>query len=287
MDAYVDHQLPAAVMKIVLGHELARQRKQAGMKQDESAKVLGCTQQKIAFIENGTSGVKMLELTGLLNAYGVHDADRAYAEDLAVEANRRARKGAFSTRFPQHMRLLVDMEPTCVRLWSSKSMVIPGLLQTEDYMRTVFRAWRPSPGPDRIDQDVTDRLARQQVLENAEQEFWFIVDEAALRRTTGSSAIMKAQIVRLVEMIDRPNVELQIVPFSIGYYMGQAHDYYIFGYETKPPVNVVYREHYDGGDYVGDLERTAGYVTLWKQQQAAAMGPEQSRRFLLDLAASL
>jgi hypothetical protein len=88
-------------------------------------------------------------------------------------------------------------------------------------------------------------------------------------------------------MIDRPNVELQIVPFSIGYYMGQAHDYYIFGYDTKPPVNVVYREHYDGGDYVGDLERTAGYVTLWKQQQAAAMGPEQSRRFLLDLAASL
>jgi transcriptional regulator with XRE-family HTH domain len=287
MDAYVDHQLPAAVMKIVLGHELARQRKQAGMTQEESAKVLSCTQQKIAFIENGASGVKMLELTGLLDAYGAEGADRAYAEDLAVEANRRARKGAFSTRFPQHLRLFVDMSPTCQRFWSSQSMVVPGLLQTEDYMRTVFRAWRPSPSSEQIDRDTTDRLVRQKVLDNTDQQFWFILDEAALRRTTGSPEIMRAQIAQLVEAIDRPNVEVQVVPFGVGYYMGQAHDYTIFGYDTKVPVNVVYREHYDGGEYVGDLERTADYVTLWEQQRAAGIGPEQTRRFLLDLAASL
>ncbi|HEX5402334.1 MAG TPA: helix-turn-helix transcriptional regulator [Pseudonocardiaceae bacterium] len=280
-------QLPPAVMKIVLGHELSRQRKLAGMTQEDSAKVLGCTQKKIGFIENGGSGVKMLELAGLLDAYGATDADRAYAEDLAVEANRRARKGAFSTRFPQHLRLLVDMEPTCRRLWSSRSMVVPGLLQTEDYMRTMFRAWRPSPSQEQIDRDVTDRLARQRVLDNTDQRFWFIVDEAALRRTTGSPAIMRAQVARLIEVIDRPNVEVQVVPFSVGCYMGQSHDYTIFGYDTNPPVNVVYREHYDGGEYVGDLERTAAYVTLWEQQQAAAVGPEQTRRFLTDFAASL
>src|SRR6266567_1241303 len=203
------------------------------------------------------------------------------------DSSRRARKGAFSTRFPQHMRLLVDMEPTCRRLWSSQSMVVPGLLQTDYYMRTVFRAWRPSPRQDRIDQDTADRVARQRVLDNTSQKFWFILDEAALRRTAGSPAIMKAQIMRLADTIDRPNVELQVVPFSVGFYMGQAHDYYICGYDTNPPVNVVYREHYDGGEYVGDLERTSAYLTLWEQQQAAAIGPEQTRRYLLDLAASL
>jgi Domain of unknown function (DUF5753) len=229
----------------------------------------------------------VLELAGLLDAYGASEADRAYANDLAVEANRRARKGAFSTRFPQHMRLLVDMEPTCRRLWSSQSMVVPGLLQTEDYMRTVFRAWRPSPSRDQIDRDTVDRLARQRVLDNTSQRFWFILDEAALRRTAGSPVIMKAQIMRLAETIDRPNVDLQVVPFGVGYYMGQAHDYTIFGYDTNPSVNVVYREHYDSGEYVGDLDRTSAYLTLWEQQQAAAIGPEQTRRYLLDLAASL
>lgn len=281
------HQLPAAVMKIVLGHELSRQRKLAGMTQEAAANVLSCTQKKIAFIENGVSGVKMLELGGLLDAYGANATDRAYAEDLAVEANRRAKKGAFSARFRQYVRLLVDMEPTCTRLWSSQSMILPGLLQTEEYMRTMFRAWRPSPTQEQIDKDTADRLARQWVLDNTHQQFWFVVDEAALRRTTGSPAIMKAQIKQLIEAIDRPNVELQVVPFNVGYYMGQSHDYSIFGYDTKSPVDVVYREHYNGGEYVTDLDQTAAYVILWEQQRAAASGPEQTRRFLLDLAASL
>ena len=101
----MDQQLPATVMKIVLGHELARLRKAAGLIQEDGAKVLRCTQKKIGFIETGNSGIKPLELDGLLDAYGATEADRAYANDLAVEANRRAKRGAFNTRFPQHLRL--------------------------------------------------------------------------------------------------------------------------------------------------------------------------------------
>src|SRR5205823_7842821 len=129
------------VMKILLGQELARQRKLAGLTQDDASAVLKCTSQKIGFIETGTSGVKPLELAALQDTYGAKESDRAYAHDLAAEANRRTKKGAFSTRFPQYLRLFIDMEPTCQRFWSHRSMVVPGLLQTEDYMRTVFRAW--------------------------------------------------------------------------------------------------------------------------------------------------
>lgn len=92
--------------------------------------------------------------------------------------------------------------------------------------------------------------------------------------------------MRLVETIDRPNVDLQVVSFDIGYYMGQSHDYSIFGYDTTPPVDIVYLELHDGGEYVDDTRRTPKYQTLWEQQKAAAMGPEQTRRFLLDLARS-
>jgi uncharacterized protein DUF5753 len=212
--------------------------------------------------------------------------DRAYAQDLQGESNRRAKRGAFSTRFSQHLRLLVDMEPSCQSYCTYRTMVVPGLLQTEDYMRTLFRAWWPSPYAEQIDRDTANRLARQRVLDNTDQQFWFILDEAALRRTTGSTDIMKTQITRLIEAIDRPNVELQIVPFNIGYYMGQSHDYTIFGYHTRPPVNIIYLEQHDGGQYLDDSKRTARYLTLWDQQRAAASGPEQTRRTLLDLIAS-
>ncbi|MGH3972381.1 MAG: helix-turn-helix domain-containing protein [Pseudonocardiaceae bacterium] len=279
-------QLPPAVMKIVLGRELARLRNLAGVTQDAAASVLRCTQQKIAHIEAG-SGVKALELDALLDKYDADQTDRAYARDLQGESNRRTKRGAFSTRFSQHLRLFVDMEPSCQSYYTYRAMVVPGLLQTEDYMRTLFRAWRPSPSAEQIDQDTANRLARQRVLDNTDQQFWFILDEAALRRTAGSADIMKAQVNRLVEAIDRPNVELQIVPFSIGYYMGQSHDYTIFGYDTRPPVNVIYLEQHDGGQYLDDSKRTTRYLTLWDQQKAAANGPEQTRRNLLDVTASL
>ncbi|MGH3585465.1 MAG: helix-turn-helix domain-containing protein [Pseudonocardia sp.] len=273
-------------MKIVLGRELSRQRNAAGVTQDDAASVLRCTQQKIAHIEAG-SGMKALELDALLERYGADEADRAYARDLQSEGNRRTKRGAFSTRFAQFMRLLVDMEPSCNRYSTYRSMVVPGLLQTEEYMRTLFRAWRPSPSGEEIDRDTENRLARQRVLDGVDKNFWFIIDESALRRTAGSPSVMRGQIHRLVELLDRPNIELQIVPFEVGYYMGQGCDYTIFSYDTTPVVDIVYLELHDRGEYVDDDRRATKYLDLWEQQKAAAIGPEQTRRTLLQIAGSL
>lgn len=285
-DSVTQHlQLPPPVMKVVLGNQLVRLREAAGVTQGDAAAVLGCTQQKIAHIEAG-SGIRLIELNALLDRYGADEADRAYTRDLQAESNRRTKRGAFSTRFRQYLRLLVDMEPSCNRYCSYQALMVPGLLQTEEYMRANARAWRPSLTTEEIDRSTVNRLERQRVLDNAHQQFWFIVDEAALRRTEGGP-VMKNQILKLVETVDRPNVELQVVPFNVGYYMGQGHDYTIFGYDTKPPVDIIYLEQHDGGDYVDDSKRTARYLTLWDHQKAVASGPEQTRRMLLDIAASL
>lgn len=275
-------ELPPPVMKVVLGNQLARLRDEAGVTQEDAARVLGCTQQKIAHIEGG-SGIQLIELNALLDRYGANEADRAYTRDLQAESKHRTKRGAFSTRFRQYLRLLVDMEPSCNRYFSYQALVVPGLLQTEDYMRRNARAWRPSLAADVIDKYAADRIARQRVLDNADQQFWFILDEAAVRRTE-RGPVMKAQIMKLVETIDRPNVELQIVPFNVGYYMGQGHDYTIFGYDTKPAVDIIYLEQHDGGEYVDNSKRAARYMTLWDHQKAAASGPEQTRRTLLEIA---
>jgi DNA-binding XRE family transcriptional regulator len=278
-------QLPPAVMKVVLGNELARLRNAAEATQEDAAGVLGCTQQKIAHVEAG-SGAKLIELNALLEFYGAAEADRTYARNLQAESNRRTKRHAFSTRFPQYLRLLVDMESSCRRYFSYQALIVPGLLQAEDYMRTNARGWRPSLAPEQIEKDTENRLGRQKVLDNLNQQFWFVIDEAALRRTDGSPG-MKAQIMHLVETIDRPNVELQVVPFNVGYYMGLGHDYTVFGYDTKPSVDIIYLEQHDGGGYIDNSERTARYLKLWEHQKAAANGLEQTRRALLDIAASM
>ncbi|GAA4010618.1 helix-turn-helix transcriptional regulator [Allokutzneria multivorans] len=278
-------QLSPAVLKIVLGSELARQRKLAGLMQEQVAARLGWPQQKVARIEKD-SGVRADELEALLGLYSASEVDRAYTRDLQAESGRRRKKGTFSTRFPQYLRLLVDMEPTCHRYFAYQALVIPGLLQTEDYMRRNARAWRPSLEPEAIDQYTADRLERQRALDDAQRQFWFIIDEAALRRGA-SGPDMRHQLTKLVDTIDRPNVELQVVPFSAGYYMGQGHDYTIFGFDTKPAVDIIYLEQHIGGDYVVGPEATKSYRTLWDYQKAAASGPEQTRQTLLDIANSL
>jgi DNA-binding XRE family transcriptional regulator len=279
-------QLPPAVMKVVLGNELARLRELAGRTQDDAASALNCSQQKIAHIEDG-AGIKRLdELNTLLELYGANDADRAYARDLRAESDHRTKRSALSTRFRQYLRLLVDMEPSCNRFFSYQALVVPGLLQTEDYMRRNARAWRPSLASADIDKYTADRLGRQHVLDNLDQQFWFLIDEAAVRRSEGGP-VMYAQLMKLVEAIDRPNVELQVIPFNVGYYVGQGHDYTIFGYDTRPAVDIIYVEEHEGGDYVDNPKRTASYLKLWDYQRLAAVGPEPTRRKLLEIAASL
>jgi len=282
----VQQQLPPAVMKVVLGNELARQRTLAGVTQIDAAAVLRCTQQKIAHIEAG-SGIRAIELDALLDRYGTEADDRRYAQDLQAESNRRTKRGAFSTRFPQYLRLLVDMEPSCQRLFAYQTMVVPGLLQTEEYMRALFRSWRASPLVEQIEESVANRLLRQRVLDDTEQSFRFVIDEAALRRTPGGSPIMRNQIDRLIEITARPNVEIQIVPFDTGYYSGQGCDYTIFGFDTRPPVDVVYLEQHDGGQYLDNNARTATYLRLFEQVRAVAVGPEQTPAALLDIAVTV
>ncbi|QFU86698.1 hypothetical protein YIM_07435 [Amycolatopsis sp. YIM 10] len=277
--------LPAAVMKIVLGSLLERRRNEAGKTQGEAAQSLACGQSKIAYIEGG-GGIKLAELNVLLELYQASEADLAYARSLQAESNKRAKRGAFSTRFKQQLRLLIDVEPTCNRLFCHRSTVIPGLLQTEAYSRAQGRCWRPSLSTEEIDRDTANRLARQYVLDNEDQHFWFIMDEAVLHRTPLPPGEMKAQVLHLVDVLDRPNVEIQLVPFDVGYYMGQGHDYTVFQYETEPSVSVVYLERYNKGEYA-EAKETKGYLELFDQQKAAAAGQERTRHRLLEFAASL
>ncbi|WP_028934741.1 DUF5753 domain-containing protein [Pseudonocardia spinosispora] len=275
-------RLPPAVMKVMLGLELGRQRVAAAATQQTAAEVLRCTQQKIAHIESG-SGIRPLEADALMDLYGAKDSDREYVLDLLRGANRRTKRNAFSTQFIPSMRLFIEMEATCKTYCSYRDQVIPGLLQTEDYMRTLYRVWRPSPSAEQVARDVEARLARQRVLADSAQTFQFVLDEAALRRTAGTLLEMRVQLEHLVELADRPNVELQVVPFDAGYYTGHSHNFTMFGYQERTAVNIVFLEHYKNNEYLHDPKRTAEYSELWGHLRAAANGPEQSRRLLLRL----
>lgn len=279
---------PPVVYKVLCGRKLEAARERARLSQDEVADAFGWSQSKIANGETAVSAVKGRDLELLLDKYGVAGSDRDEYVELSALARKQfpRRKGSLRGMFEGAMRRVVDMEFSAATVWRHNSMVIPGLLQTEAYMRNLFRAYRPSWPQEDIERFVEMRLRRQAALDNTDQRFWFVIHEAALRsleNIAGDDSVMRAQARVLLDAIDRPNVEVQIAPFRHGYYPGQAETYAIFGFDTEPAVWVTYVEKYDGGDILTDEKGLARFTTFWEHQRVHALGPEQTRPFLREL----
>lgn len=279
---------PPVVYKVLCGRKLEAARERAQLSQDEVADAFGWSQSKIANGETAVSAVKGRDLELLLDKYGVAGSDRDEYVELSALARKQfpRRKGSLRGMFEGAMRRVVDMEFSAATVWRHNSMVIPGLLQTEAYMRNLFRAYRPSWPQEDIERFVEMRLRRQAALDNTDQRFWFVIHEAALRsleNIAGDDSVMRAQARVLLDAIDRPNVEVQIAPFRHGYYPGQAETYAIFGFDTEPAVWVTYVEKYDGGDILTDEKGLARFTTFWEHQRVHALGPEQTRPFLREL----
>jgi transcriptional regulator with XRE-family HTH domain len=281
--------LPRQVHNVICGRKLEALRIRAGLTQKEVATLFGGSQPKLVSIESGQTSLNPNDLQRLLDIYDADTPSREYCVEHATAGRHWDRNNRLRSRFSREMRNVIDLEGSVDTLWQHRSMIIPGLLQTDAYMRCLSRAYRPSLSQDQIDKDAEDRRDRQRILDNAEQRFWFIIDETALRRTAnmdGGSLIMRQQIKYLNEALDRPNIEIQAVPFRHGYYLGQEQDYVIFGYDTDPAVHVIYVEQYDGGTTLRDMHKVRKYLSLWDHQRAAALGPEQTRAFLAGVARS-
>lgn len=280
--------LPSLVHKIMCGRKLEALRERAVLSQEEVATRLGWSQPKVANVETATSAVKPDDLAKLLDLYQADDSVRQECGELAELGRKQLprRKGMLRNRFEGTMRQVVDMEGSAATVWRHNSMVIPGVLQTEDYMRYLFRAYRPSLGRAQIDEETDKRLARRSVLENTDQQFWFVLHEAALRsleNIDGGRSVLEGQARHLLDAIDRPNIEVQVAPFAHGFYPGQEETYAIFGFGTEPAVRVTYVEKYDGGDILHDGKNLTRFSTFWEHQRVHALGPEQTRPFLREL----
>jgi hypothetical protein len=102
-----------------------------------------------------------------------------------------------------------DIEAAAMVLRNYQPLVVPGLLQTEDYARAILSK-RPGSEEDDLDAQVAARIARQAVLERA--KFWCVLDEGVLHRNIGGSKVMRSQLYRLADLAEHPKVTIQVIP---------------------------------------------------------------------------
>ncbi len=270
-----------------LGSQLKTMREAAKITQIQIADVLGCSESKIYKIESGDVGINRGDLLVMLDRYHLTDEQqRETAFDLQKQGKQRGWWAKYGT-IPNNYSMYVGLEGAATEVRNFELAVVPGLLQTEDYARAITTAAFPDQ-PDEAERRVELRMARQVCLtEDPPLRFWGIVDEGVLHRRTGGEDVMRAQLRHLVDLSRRPNITLQVLPYSEGWHPGTTGSFSVLEFPDAVHSPVAYIESQAGDVYLereDDLRR----VTLtYTHLQTAAISQAKSRELIAAIARDL
>ncbi|MGA9693592.1 MAG: helix-turn-helix transcriptional regulator [Pseudonocardiaceae bacterium] len=267
-----------------LGNALKRARDHAGKTQDEAAVIIDAAASKISRLELGQSGIKLTDLNLLLDFYGVSGEQADWMRDLARAGRQRGRWSGYRTVIPDWFRAYVDLEADASEIRWYQPEVVPGILQTEAYIRAMNATAHPRITDEEVNRQVKVRLERQAVLDQPGTTLSFILSESALRRNIGDATIMRQQLIHLAEAAERPNVEMQVLPFDAQTFGAAWIGFTILRFDHDATSDVIYVETYTDGDYRDSQDDVQAYTALWNRLQAAAMGQVESRNLIIRLA---
>ncbi|MGQ0841566.1 helix-turn-helix domain-containing protein [Actinokineospora sp.] len=277
------------VLQLQLGKELKRLREARGWTLAQAIEVLGNQATKLSRLENGQSSVRPLDIGLLYDALGATADEKAWALDTAKHCKQRGRWSGYRSIYGKFFRMAVDLEEDASVINHYQSEMIPGLLQTEKYIRALWAdsGWQLTDRA--LENAVKARVERQQVLTkpNAPQ-IGFVVSESAVRRMVGDDTVMQDQLRHVASIAELPNVHLQVLPFRARTYPpGCMYPFTMFRIPSpgkSGPLEYVYLEDYDDGRYRDDHESVATYSNLWQRFVGAALDLVQSKEMLLRLA---
>jgi transcriptional regulator with XRE-family HTH domain len=271
-----------------LGNALRRARERAGKTQEEAAELLDAAGSKISRLELGQSGIKLTDLALLLDLYGVTGDQAESMRDLARTGRHRGRWSGYRNVIPDWFRQYVDLEAEACEIRWYQPEVVPGILQVEAYIRAMNATAYPRPTEAELDRQVKVRLERQAMLDRTDSpELAFILSESALRRQIGGASIMCEQLAHLAVLGERPNIELQVMPFDAQTYETASFSFIILSFDHDGASNVIYLEDYTDAVYLDRPEAVRAYTRLWNRLQAAALGPVESRQLIVSTADEL
>ncbi|MGW3403258.1 helix-turn-helix domain-containing protein [Streptomyces zhihengii] len=263
-----------------LGQELRRLRELKGMTAEEVAERLLVSQSKISRLENGRRSISQRDVRDLCGVYGVED--ERVVDSLMQMAKDSRQQGWWHAFGDIPYSVYIGLETDAASLRVYESLIVPGLLQTREYAQAVIAGMWPEATPSEIDKRIQVRLKRQDRLADPDDplRFWAVIDEALLRRTVGSPAVMAQQLTHLAELSERPHVTLQVLPFEVGAHPGMYGKFAILEFQDAMDASVVYLEGVTSDLYLERAADVQSYEIMYEHLRAKALSAEQSRDFI-------
>jgi transcriptional regulator with XRE-family HTH domain len=268
--------------------ELRKARQDAGQTQEQVADAMDWSLSKMIRIEAGTVGISTTDLKALLDHYELVDPDlRSQLVVLARAARERSWWSVYRDVAPPGLLQLIGYEAASYIIRNFETLLIPGLLQTEDYARAVIPSLEGGTTAERLDTLVEIRMRRQEQVDRDDPPLmFFILDEAAVRRLVGSRDIMRRQIHYLSEMAAKPNVTIEIVPFTTGTHPGLRGPFVIIEFPEPGDEDVLFLEA--RGDLIRGGISEEGEVSahreVFEELRRLSLGPDGSITYLRKLA---
>jgi transcriptional regulator with XRE-family HTH domain len=263
--------------------ELRSSRQESGLTQEQVADAMDWSLSKVIRIEAGSVGISTNDLKALLRLYKISDADRV--TDLVTLARLARERTWWSMRrdiLPAQLIQFIEYEAAAAVYRGFQPLLVPGLLQTEEYARTVIHKFGPGQPLERLDSMVEVRMKRQELLDRADQPtLHFILDEAAIRRSVGGKTVMRRQIHHLIDVAAKQNLTVQVVPFSAGVHPGMLGPFVILQFPDPADDDVLYLESARGDVIIRDVaEEVADYEETFEQLRKLSLGTDESLAYL-------
>ncbi len=241
-------------------------------------------------MELGRVGFKARDVEDLLTLYGVtSEAEREPLLNLARESSVAGWWHSYSDVLPNWFQTYVGLEGAASHIGVYEVQFVSGLLQTEDYARSVVTSGhRTGLSQEEVDRRVALRLERQKLLLSEQApRFRCVLDEAALRRPYGGGKVMDEQLRHLAELSELPHVRLQVMPFDTGGHPAESGAFTLLRFPESEISDIVYLEHLTGALYVDKPDEVAQYESVLDRLLENSLSPQETRDLLDRIRRSL
>jgi transcriptional regulator with XRE-family HTH domain len=270
-----DQMTGSTVPRRQLGRYLRDLRQKQRLTVRAAAGLLEWSEAKIWRIETGQVSLRSLDAEAMCRIYGASAELTAALMGLARETKARGWWHSYGDVIPEGFDVYIGLEEAASAFAWYESELIPGLLQTESYARTLIEAGNPGVDREEISRRVRLRLARQALLTRtaAPPQLRVVLNEAVIRRPVGGPDVMSGQLARLAEASALPSLSLRVMPFSAGLHAGIFSGPFVLlrfplngdGRETEPPV--IYADGFTGALYLdkpGEIDRyDRAFTDMW------------------------
>lgn len=265
------------VLRMLLGTQLRRLREERGIGRDDAGYAIRASGSKISRLELGRVGFKLRDVEDLLTLYGITEPQtRESLLVLARQANTPGWWHKYGDVLPEWFEVYVGLEAAATLIRTYEMQFVPGLLQTEDYVRAVAGG-HAGVATEEVERRVRLRMTRQQLLSRPNApRLWAVIDEAALRRPLGGRETMRGQIERLIEATKLPNVTLQLLPFSAGGHSAEAGAFTVLRFPEPDLPDVVYLEHLTSALYLDKPDDVEAYLAAMERLSIESDTPDET-----------